>query len=173
MKKILVIFLIILAFFGGYLFSQKYNLKIELKNLTPSVTPTIVKEPLVGGDSDEHGCKGSAGYSWCEILKKCLRPWEEPCQEKNNSDKADIKTALVKKHGWNSDDIIVTVSENNGSYARGGVKEESAEVGGGMFLAMKKSGVWEIIFDGNGGVNCNELESIYQFPKSMLQGVCD
>ncbi len=29
---------------------------------------TVVKEPqekkLVGGDSDEHGCKGSAGYTW-------------------------------------------------------------------------------------------------------------
>ena len=32
-----------------------------------------------GGDVDEHGCKGSAGYTWCEPLKKCVREWEEPC----------------------------------------------------------------------------------------------
>ncbi|MDP2951046.1 MAG: hypothetical protein Q8N55_01545, partial [bacterium] len=36
---------------------------------------------LLGGDEDEHGCIGSAGYTWCEIKEKCLRTWEEPCQE--------------------------------------------------------------------------------------------
>jgi len=34
---------------------------------------------LVGGDKDEHGCIGSAGYSWCEQKQKCLRIWEEVC----------------------------------------------------------------------------------------------
>ena len=34
---------------------------------------------ILGGDRDEHGCIGSAGYSWCEIKGKCLRIWEEPC----------------------------------------------------------------------------------------------
>ncbi len=35
---------------------------------------------IVGNDSDEHGCKASAGYSWCEAKGKCLRVWEEPCE---------------------------------------------------------------------------------------------
>lgn len=34
---------------------------------------------IVGGDKDEYGCIGSAGYTWCEEKKKCLRLWEEPC----------------------------------------------------------------------------------------------
>lgn len=34
---------------------------------------------LVGNDSDGHGCKGSAGYTWCEPLQKCIRPWEQNC----------------------------------------------------------------------------------------------
>jgi hypothetical protein len=34
---------------------------------------------IVGNDSDAHGCKASAGYSWCEAKQKCLRPWEENC----------------------------------------------------------------------------------------------
>ncbi len=34
-----------------------------------------------GGDVDEHGCVGSAGYTWCEPKQKCLRTWEEPCEE--------------------------------------------------------------------------------------------
>jgi hypothetical protein len=30
---------------------------------------------LVGGDTDEHGCKSSAGYLWNEALMSCVRPW--------------------------------------------------------------------------------------------------
>lgn len=37
--------------------------------------------PVVGGDTDEHGCKASAGYTWCEAKQKCVRSWEEPCEE--------------------------------------------------------------------------------------------
>jgi len=33
----------------------------------------------VGGDRDSHGCIPSAGYMWCEVLQKCVRPWETPC----------------------------------------------------------------------------------------------
>ena len=31
---------------------------------------------LTGSDRDEHGCIGSAGYSWCESTGQCERPWE-------------------------------------------------------------------------------------------------
>lgn len=30
-----------------------------------------------GGDRDEHGCIGSAGYTWSPLRKKCIRVWEE------------------------------------------------------------------------------------------------
>ena len=29
-----------------------------------------------GADRDEHGCIGSAGYTWCERTEQCERPWE-------------------------------------------------------------------------------------------------
>lgn len=32
--------------------------------------------PRPGGDADAHGCRGSAGYSWCPRTKQCERPWE-------------------------------------------------------------------------------------------------
>jgi len=35
--------------------------------------------PLVGNDSDSHGCIGTAGYTWCAAKAKCLREWEENC----------------------------------------------------------------------------------------------
>ena len=32
--------------------------------------------PMPGSDRDVHGCIASAGYSWCERLSACARPWE-------------------------------------------------------------------------------------------------
>jgi hypothetical protein len=47
-----------------------------------TVPDASAPEPqLVGNDLDEHGCKGSAGYSWCEAKRMCLRPWEEYCPD--------------------------------------------------------------------------------------------
>jgi hypothetical protein len=43
-------------------------------------TPADVNNsPPIGGDSDAHGCKASAGYTWCESKQKCIRMWEEEC----------------------------------------------------------------------------------------------
>ncbi len=53
---------------------------------------------IVGGDKDEHGCIGSAGYSWCEEKQKCLRTWEEKCENESSSS--------------NSVNIINKISEN-------------------------------------------------------------
>ena len=38
-----------------------------------------VTGPIAGGDKDKYGCIGSAGYTWCEAKRKCLREWEEQC----------------------------------------------------------------------------------------------
>lgn len=43
---------------------------------------------IVGDDRDEHGCIGSAGYTWCEPKQKCLREWEESCDEETLEQKA-------------------------------------------------------------------------------------
>ena len=48
---------------------------------SPAVQPAASDEQMVGGDRDEHGCIGSAGYTWCEPKQKCLREWEEPCTQ--------------------------------------------------------------------------------------------
>ncbi len=41
----------------------------------PARDPTTAA-PVVGGDRDEHGCIGSAGYQWCQRSGRCERPWE-------------------------------------------------------------------------------------------------
>jgi len=33
-------------------------------------------QKLLGGDRDNHGCIGSAGYEWSPEKQQCVRPWE-------------------------------------------------------------------------------------------------
>lgn len=33
------------------------------------------------GSKDANGCQKGGGYSWCATKSKCLRAWEEPCEE--------------------------------------------------------------------------------------------
>jgi hypothetical protein len=40
--------------------------------------------PPIGSDYDLKGCIISAGYSWCEILGKCIRVWMQACEYPKN-----------------------------------------------------------------------------------------
>ncbi len=40
----------------------------------------LEKAPLLGGDKDEHGCIGSAGYTWSQLKQTCIRSFELPIQ---------------------------------------------------------------------------------------------
>lgn len=40
------------------------------------LTGESMAAPRAGGDADIHGCRASAGYSWCPRTKQCERPWE-------------------------------------------------------------------------------------------------
>ncbi|WP_316633980.1 hypothetical protein [uncultured Flavobacterium sp.] len=65
MKKIFLFSIIIgLSFSCAKKVSQENNAAKE------------VKPHVVGGDSDAHGCKGSAGYSWSTLKKECIRIFE-------------------------------------------------------------------------------------------------
>ncbi len=41
-----------------------------------SQTETPDSAPTVGGDTDEHGCKASAGYQWSVVKNECVRLFE-------------------------------------------------------------------------------------------------
>lgn len=84
------------------------------------------------------------------------------------SDEELIKEALVAKHGWNADEIRVTVSKNDGTYATGSVGPATPGPGGGMFFAKKVNGNWQIVFDGNGIVTCDDLANYSDFPNTLI-----
>lgn len=46
----------------------------------------VNKMPIIkpGSDWDINGCIASAGYTWCEILGRCVRTWMEACDIPND-----------------------------------------------------------------------------------------
>lgn len=46
------------------------------KTEVPKTPPANEEIPLVGGDQDAHGCKGSAGYTWSVVKNECIRIFE-------------------------------------------------------------------------------------------------
>jgi len=87
---------------------------------------------------------------------------------KTQSDVEQIKLALVAKHKWNPSEIIVTIRNNDGTYASGGVKEVASEVGGGYFFAAKVGEVWQIVADGNGMISCSALIPYLDYPSFLI-----
>lgn len=126
----------------------------------PGISPTV---NLVGNDKDEHGCIGSAGYSWCEAKKKCLRLWEEGCEVKNDNDL--VKQAMLNKYGKDASTMTVTVKTNDGTYASGSVNSDG---GGGYFFAAKSNGQWVIVADGNGVIECSSLAQFPNYPTNLI-----
>ncbi|AZA85255.1 hypothetical protein C1637_05380 [Chryseobacterium lactis] len=55
------------------------------------------KAPVLGGDRDVHGCKGSAGYTYSQIKNDCVRVFEQKIKLKEvNSDKSyTTMTAVI------------------------------------------------------------------------------
>ncbi len=45
------------------------------------------EENKVGDDKDAHGCIASAGYTWSEVLKDCIRLWEKGARVADVADK--------------------------------------------------------------------------------------
>jgi hypothetical protein len=133
--------------------------------------PVLTGGQVVGGDRDEHGCIGSAGYTWCEAKAKCVRTWEEPCTPEGFDEQvllSSIREQLVAKHGESAGDLIVTASRVEGMYAQGGAKPGGGDIGGGMWFAVNTGGSWKMIWDGNGSILCKDITAYPEFPVSMI-----
>lgn len=127
--------------------------------------------PVVGGDRDEHDCIGSAGYSWCEEKQKCLRIWEEPCGADSISVISQIvKEKLAEKYNKPLSDVNVTVTKTDATHAAGSVLFGKGGPGeGGIFLAVKIDNAWQVVFDGNGNVDCAKMREQYKFSDKILK----
>jgi len=113
----LIISIIAVLAIGGVVFvTQKKEVKAPII-INPISTTT---NPIIGGDSDIHGCKASAGYSWCAVKNKCLRVWEEKCEviaTTTNSVISTIKLKLIgvelKYYDLGRGELIYKIKEEN------------------------------------------------------------
>ena len=107
-------------------------------NSTPQQTDNAAEQPatteetpMVGGDRDEHGCIGSAGFTWSVLRGECIQVFEvgtrlNPVEEKEEV--AVISAFVVTKDGDNSqvelfitneDQNPILKQETNGTYKNG------------------------------------------------------
>ncbi len=65
------------------------------KSETQEPAPIVdsVKTPIVGSDQDPHGCKTSAGYTWSNLRKECVRIFE--VGKRLDSNQKDTMSAFV------------------------------------------------------------------------------
>jgi len=137
--------------------------------LTYGYIKTNTSNQLIGGDKDSHGCLIAAGYSWCEAKQKCLRTWEETCDI--NTTEHDILALFAAKYKKPTSDIRIEFTDSDATHIRGNVSFAPFDGEGGLFLAVKDDNKWELIFDGNGSVDCQAIK--LKFPMNMLEGICD
>lgn len=76
-----------------------------------------------------------------------------------------IKKYITLKRGGSENDLTITVSKIEGNYAQG---DASAQGGGGMWFAAKEDGVWKLVWDGNGAIDCSIFTLYPNFPTSMV-----
>jgi|GEM_PF-1231150 len=125
-------------------------------------------EILAEGKKDKNGCLITSGDVWCSTKEKCIHVLAEDCFSAEG-----IQLALAEKYNKKITDVFVTVTKENLLYAVGRVSFAPKGGAGGIFLATKISGKWELIFDGNGSIDCNKIKQIYAFSQDMLAGFCD
>ena len=79
-------------------------------------TPEVTQDtPMVGDDRDEHGCIGSAGFTWSALRGECIQVFEvgtrlNPVEEKEEV--AVISAFVVTKDGDNSQVELFLTNEN-------------------------------------------------------------
>lgn len=176
MNKVVIGILAAILIAGGVYFAVKNGFTVSFNKPNPVALKS--PEPLLGGDKDEHGCIPSAGYGWCDAKQKCLRSWEEPCEASSAKPSGDensiliegVKSGLVAEHGQDAASMTITVSTIEGDYAKGMASEQG---GGGIWFAAKAGGVWKLVWDGNGIIQCGDLDSYPDFPTSMIPNCFD
>lgn len=176
MKKILAVAGVLLTVvIIGYAFTRLRQQGAEPAPTPTAFLPAVTGTPEatasaspLGGDRDEFGCIGSAGFSWCEAKKKCIRVFEEDCLSAEA-----VRSALAQKYNKKPSEVFFDITKENTKHVVGSVSFGQKGVEGGLVMAAKINGKWTLVYDGNGSIDCVKIKRDYQFPAEMLAGICD
>lgn len=154
-------------------------------SLTAQEALTIAKASACAGDGavQEESFYNSNSKTWWFTLKAdkagcnpaCVVSEETRSAETNwrctglilpdDPAKEKIEALFKEKYPKYKETLFVTISKETADHARGAITFVAGEAGG-IFLAAKINGQWQLVFDGNGAINC--ALSSYGFPAEML-----
>ncbi|WP_230036230.1 hypothetical protein [Chryseobacterium sp. Bi04] len=98
------------------------------------------KTPVLGGDRDAHGCIGSAGYTYSQIKKDCIRTFEEKIKLKEvSSDGGYIAAVIFSKDKKKAEVFVKDVEAGSIILTRAG-KAKAWKKDGYVLVPFKKSG---------------------------------
>ena len=83
-----------------------------------------------------------------------------------------IKEAIYEMVGSDATEVNVTVSNNIGSHATGGVVDWDSEVGGGYWIAANTGSEWIGVYAGQAHPTCSQIAP-YNFPIDMVSECLD
>ena len=111
MKKTFTLSVVALAFAACNNSTPQQTDKAAEELTTPQ------QEMMVGGDRDEHGCIGSAGYSWSALRGECIQVFEVGTRLNPvdvEQEEAVISAFIVSKEGDNSQvELFITGEDQN------------------------------------------------------------
>jgi len=86
-----------------------------------------------------------------------------------------IREKLAEKYNKPISEVNVSVTRSNASYAAGSVLFGQGGLGeGGLFLATKVGNDWQLVYDGNGSIDCKKMREQYKFSDEILKpNFCD
>lgn len=83
------------------------------------------------------------------------------------SAKDQITQAISQKNNWDPSNVELNVTTIEGDFSKGDVKFKG-EMGGGLWFAAKVNKRWQIVYDGNGIITCDQLTNYSNFPKDLI-----
>lgn len=148
LKTFIILLILILGGLGYYQFSTKKQ-AVVTPNPLPSTTLTSIPIPT-------------------PTTQKTVSPTPFPDTQ------TTIQALLAKKYNKPLSEVKVTVDKEIPGFASGSVLFGQGGPGeGGMWLAVLGNG-WEVVWDGNGNVDCAKMRQNFGFPDTILQpNFCD
>jgi putative hemolysin len=85
-----------------------------------------------------------------------------------------VQAFLANKYKKSLSEVKVTIQKEAPGYAAGSVLfGQDGQGEGGMWLAIAGN-LWDVVWDGNGSVDCNKMRQEYGFPDAILKpNFCD
>jgi hypothetical protein len=81
-----------------------------------------------------------------------------------------VEEALAQKYQKSLNEVSATITKRDDTHAAGSVAFGQGGQGEeGLFLAVKMGDEWQVVFDGNGHVECDKLRQEYGFPDEILK----